>query len=204
MIPDLLANNLRLASAPKAPGEAECVPPLAARQAPGYLWIGCSDSRTPAHEIVGLHPGELFVYRNVANLAPSHDAKFLSTLQFAVEVVGVHDVIVCGHYGCGGVRAALAPDRGGLMDHWLRPVRSFCVRHAAELDAITDIDARVNAACELNVREQVAGLAKNPFVLEAWRRDQPLTVHGWIYGQQDGRLHDLEASVRSPAGRPSQ
>lgn len=197
MIAELFNNNLRWASA-KARGDPEYFRRLAMQQSPDYLWIGCSDSRVPANEIVGLDPGELFVHRNVANLTPPQDANFLSVLQFAVEVLEVKHVIVCGHYGCGGVRAALSSERHGLIDHWLQPVRCMCARHAGELDAILDMETRVNNACERNVREQVASLAANPFVQDAWRRRQPLEIHGWIYSIQDGLLRDLETSVHGP------
>ncbi|MES2895520.1 MAG: carbonic anhydrase [Pseudomonadota bacterium] len=197
MIADLFEANLRWAAA-KSRGDPEYFRRLAAQQSPEYLWIGCSDSRVPANEIVGLDPGELFVHRNVANLTPPQDANFLSVLQFAVEVLGVKHVIVCGHYGCGGVRAALSGERHGLIDHWLQPVRSLSWRHARELDAILDIDARVNDLCERNVLARVADVAANPFVQDAWRRGQALSVHGWIYSIQDGLLRDLETSVHGP------
>ncbi|HEY9216476.1 MAG TPA: carbonic anhydrase [Phenylobacterium sp.] len=200
MIEDLFANNLRWASA-KSRADPEYFRRLASQQSPEYLWVGCSDSRVPANEIVGLDPGELFVHRNVANLAPPQDANFLSVLQFAVEVLKVRHVIVCGHYGCGGVRAALSGERHGLIDHWLQPVRTLYRQRAEELNAIADEDARVNNLCEHNVAAQVASIAANPFVEDAWRRGQPLSIHGWIYSIQDGLLRDLEATVAPPAGR---
>ena len=211
MIQDLFENNIRWAAS-RARGDPEYFRRLAAQQSPEYLWIGCSDSRVPANEIVGLDPGELFVHRNVANLAPPQDANFLSVLQFAVEVLRVRHIIVCGHYGCGGVRAALEDIRHGLIDHWLQPVRTICHRHAAALERIVDIDARINDVCERNVLAQVANLAGNPFVQDAWRRHQPLAIHGWIYSIQDGLLRNLETTVDSaqsaypllygPADRP--
>lgn len=173
---------------------------LSRTQTPEYLWIGCADSRVPANEIVGLDPGELFVHRNVANLTPPQDANFLSVLQFAVEILKVRHIIVCGHYGCGGVRAAVSGQRHGLIDHWLQPVACLCRRDARELDAILDFDARVNLVCERNVLAQVASLADNPFVRDAWGRGQPLSIHGWIYSIQDGLLRDLEASLQGVAG----
>lgn len=196
MIADLFTRNILWAAA-KTRGDPEYFRRLAAQQAPEHLWIGCSDSRVPANEIVGLDPGELFVHRNVANLAPPQDANFLSVLQFAVEILKVRNVIVCGHYGCGGVRAAMSGKRLGLIDHWLQPVACLCRRHAAELEAIGDFDARVNDMCERNVLSQVASVAANPFVQDAWRRGQPLSIHGWIYSVQDGLLRDLETSVHS-------
>jgi len=198
MIDDLLDNNIRWAAS-RARVDPEYFRRLAAQQSPEYLWIGCSDSRVPANEIVGLDPGELFVHRNVANLTPPQDANFLSVLQFAVEVLKVRHVIVCGHYGCGGVRAAMSGARLGLIDHWLQPVRTLCCQHAASLEAIADFDARVNEVCERNVLAQVTSVAQNPFVRDAWRRGQPLAIHGWIYSIEDGLLRDLETSVSTPS-----
>lgn len=194
MIEALFDRNLRWAAG-RTRMDPEYFRRLAAQQSPDYLWIGCSDSRVPANEIVGLDPGELFVHRNVANLAPPQDANFLSVLQFAVEILGVRHIIVCGHYGCGGVRAAVSGQRHGLIDHWLQPVSCLCRRHADELDSILDVEARVNLICERNVLAQVASLADNPFVRDAWGRGQALAVHGWIYSIQDGLLRDLETSI---------
>ncbi len=170
---------------------------LAAQQAPEYLWIGCSDSRVPANEIVGLLPGELFVHRNVANVVVHTDLNCLSVLQFAVDVLRVTHVIVCGHYGCGGVRAALGQNRLGLVDNWLRHIQDVRERHAAQVDAESDPSARVDRLCELNVIEQVRNVCQTSIVEDAWDRGQPLAVHGWIYGLQDGRLHDLNVTVSS-------
>lgn len=198
MIPALFDRNIAWAAA-KTRIDPEYFRRLAAQQAPEYLWIGCSDSRVPANEIVGLDPGELFVHRNVANLASPQDANFLSVMQFAVEILKVRHVIVCGHYGCGGVRAALSGVRHGLIDHWLAPVSCLCRTHARELEAIVDFDARVNVMCERNVQAQVENVAHNPFVQDAWRRGQPLSVHGWVYSIQDGLLRDLECSAHDRA-----
>ncbi len=172
---------------------------LAKQQAPQYLWIGCSDSRVPANEIVGLLPGELFVHRNVANVVVHTDLNCLSVLQFAVDVLMVRDVIVCGHYGCGGVGAALRGDRLGLIDNWLRHVQDVRDDHRAELDAIPDEAARIDRLCEWNVVAQVINVAETSIVRDAWERGQDLTVHGWIYGLKDGRVRDLEVSVGSVA-----
>jgi carbonic anhydrase len=172
---------------------------LAAQQAPDYLWIGCSDSRVPANEIVGLLPGELFVHRNVANLVVHTDLNCLSVLQFAVDVLGVAHVIVCGHYGCGGVRAALGGDRLGLIDNWLRHIQDVRERHADLVSASPDGEARVNRLCELNVIEQVRNVCQTSIVEEAWGRGQAVAVHGWIYGLHDGRLRDLRFTVASRA-----
>jgi len=198
VIAELFDRNLRWAAG-RTRMDPEYFRRLASQQGPEYLWIGCSDSRVPANEIVGLDPGELFVHRNVANLAPPQDANFLSVLQFAVEILKVQHIIVCGHYGCGGVRAAVSGQRHGLIDHWLQPVACLCRRDSVELDGILDFDARVNLVCERNVLAQVESLADNPFVRDAWGRGQPLSIHGWIYSIQDGLLRDLETTIESVA-----
>ena len=172
---------------------------LAAQQAPEFLWIGCSDSRVPANEIVGLLPGELFVHRNVANLVVHTDLNCLSVIQYAVDVLKVRHVIVCGHYGCGGVRAALQRDRLGLIDNWLRHVQDVAEQHDPLLAPIADSSLRADRLCELNVIEQARHVAQTSIVEEAWQRGQSLTVHGWIYGIEDGRLRDLLVSCASPA-----
>ncbi len=179
--------------------DPEFFPTLARQQAPGYLWIGCSDSRVPANQIVGLLPGELFVHRNVANVVVHTDLNCLSVLQFAVDVLKIRDVIVCGHYGCGGVGAALRGDRLGLIDNWLRHVQDVRDRHRDELAALPDEGARVDRLCELNVVAQVANVCETTIVQDAWARRQPLTVHGWIYGLGDGRLRDLGVSASTTA-----
>ena len=171
---------------------------LAALQAPQYLWIGCSDSRVPANQIVGLAPGELFVQRNVANLAVHTDLNFLSVLQFAVDVLGVRHAIVCGHYGCGGVAAAARGDRLGLIDNWLRHVQDVREKHAVTLAAIGDETKRIDRLCELNVIEQAWNVSQTTVVLDAWKRGQDLTVHAWIYGIEDGLLRDLDVSIANP------
>jgi len=169
------------------------------QQAPQYLWIGCADSRVPANEIVGLDPGELFVHRNVANLAPPQDANYLSVLQFAVDVLKVKHVIVVGHYGCGGVKAAVDGKRRGLVDHWLHPIREVFHNHRGELAAIPDEDARLDRLCELNVMRQVTNVASDVFVQDAWARGQTLLVHGWVYSLADGLVTDLGVTVSGPA-----
>ena len=169
---------------------------LVAQQQPEYLWIGCSDSRVPANEIVGLAPGELFVHRNVANLAPPTDANYLSTLQYAVQVLKVSHILVVGHYGCGGVLAALRNLRLGLIDHWLSPIRSIVREHRDELMALSTEKQRHDRLCELNVLRQVENVATNPFVLEAWDKGADLTVHGWCYSLENGLVTDLGARVR--------
>jgi carbonic anhydrase len=176
---------------------------LARQQAPRYLWIGCADSRVPANEIVGLLPGEMFVHRNVANLVLPSDLNCLSVLQFAVEVLKVEHVIVCGHYGCGGVRAALDNAPHGLIDNWIRPIKDVAHRNGAELDALASNDSRFDRLCELNVADQVASVAHTTIVQDAWRRGQTLSVRGWIYRIDDGLIHDLDVGLDSLADVPS-
>jgi carbonic anhydrase len=168
---------------------------LSAQQSPEFLWIGCSDSRVPANEIVGLLPGELFVHRNVANLVVHTDLNCLSVLQYAVDVLRVKHVIVCGHYGCGGVRAALSRDRLGLIDNWLRHVKDVAEQHEPLLAPIDELAVRVDRLCELNVIEQARHVCQTTIVQEAWGRGQTLAIHGWIYGLVDGRLRDLGVST---------
>ena len=173
---------------------------LLAQQAPQYLWIGCADSRVPANELVDLLPGELFVHRNVANVVVHSDLNCLSVLQYAVDVLKVKHVIVCGHYGCGGVKAALEGSRHGLIDNWLRHVMDVSEKHAAELGA-TPEEQRLDRLCELNVIEQAMNVCQTTVVEDVWARGQELTVHGVIYGLHDGLLRDLgiSASALDPA-----
>ena len=175
---------------------------LAAQQAPQYLWIGCSDSRVPANQIVGLLPGEMFVHRNIANVVVHSDLNCLSVMQFAVEHLQVRHIIVCGHYGCGGVRAALCDDKLGVVDNWLRHVQDVRWKHDRELAALDGDDARRDRLAELNVLEQVANAAQTTAVRDAWSRKQPLTVHGWIYGLKDGLLRDLGLSISAESDVP--
>jgi carbonic anhydrase len=167
---------------------------LSRQQSPSYLWIGCSDSRVPANEIVGLLPGELFVHRNVANLVVHTDLNCLSVMQFAVDILKVRHIIVCGHYGCSGVRTALRRDRIGLSDNWLRHVQDVQQKHAKRLAGGEGVKAS-DRLCELNVIEQVANVCQTTIARDAWERGQELTVHGWIYGLQDGLLRDLNVTV---------
>ncbi len=168
---------------------------LAQQQAPEYLWIGCSDSRVPANQITGLVPGEVFVHRNVANLVVHADLNFLSVLQFAVDILKVKHIIVCGHYGCGGVIAAHDQQKLGLVDNWLRNVRYTKQKHEELLEKEDGRDARIARLCEINVIEQVVNVVQTTVVQDAWARGQALAVHGWIYGIQDGLIRDLEMSV---------
>jgi carbonic anhydrase len=175
---------------------------LARQQAPRYLWIGCSDSRVPANQIVGLLPGEMFVHRNVANVVVHTDLNCLSAIQFAVEVLRVEHVIVCGHYGCGGVLAALRDDRLGLIDNWLRHIQDVRSKHRAQLDRLANVPQRHDCLCELNVIEQVANVSLTTIVRDAWTRGQSLAVHGWIYGLRDGLLRDLGMCVTAETELP--
>jgi carbonic anhydrase len=171
---------------------------LSRQQRPRYLWIGCADSRVPANEIVGLLPGELFVHRNVANVVVHTDLNCLSVMQFAIDVLRVEHVIVCGHYGCSGVSAAVNRQRVGLADNWLRHVQDVHAKHDVRVAAIADPDHRVDRVCELNVIEQVGNVCQTTIVRDAWERGQPLAVHGWVYGLKDGLVRDLRATVTGP------
>jgi carbonic anhydrase len=172
---------------------------LSEQQAPHYLWIGCSDSRVPATQIVGLLPGEMFVHRNVANVVVHTDLNCLSAVQFAVDVLRVDHIIVCGHYGCGGVLSALRDEKLGLIDNWLRHVQDVRAKHRGELDALPTETARHRRLCELNVMEQVVNLSRTTVVRDAWARGQTLAVHGWIYGVEDGLMRDLGVGVTREA-----
>ena len=194
MLKHLFANN-RDWAAKMTRQDPEFFSRLSSQQAPQYLWIGCADSRVPANEIVGLAPGELFVHRNVANIVVHADLNCLSVLQFAVEVLKVEHIIVCGHYGCGGVRAALRDDRLGLVDNWLRHVQDVRWKHQAELDSLPTEEQRHARLCEMNVVEQVVNVSQTTVVRDAWTRRQSLAVHGWIYDLHDGLLRDLAVSV---------
>ncbi len=186
----LFENNRVWAESHKA-GDAEFFARQARAQAPPYLWIGCSDSRVPANEIVGLPPGDLFVHRNIANLVAHGDANVLSVLQYGVDVLKVRDVIVCGHTGCGGVQAVLQGQRVGFADRWLRDVEDVMRRHEETLQALGDEPSRWRALCALNAIEQAANVCRTFVVEEAWKRHQPLAVHAWVYGLEDGLLLDL-------------
>jgi carbonic anhydrase len=177
---------------------------LEALQSPDLLWIGCSDSRLPPNEIIGRAPGQLFVHRNVANLVEHTDVNCLSVLQYAVDVLRVKHVIVCGHYGCGGVRAAMSSQPLGLIDNWLRHIRDVLLWHREELIEIRDLDQRANRLAELNVAAQVANVCHTTIVQDAWRRGQPLTVHGWIYSLHDGLLRELGSVIESSEQIPEE
>lgn len=197
MLDDLKANNRAWAERMVA-HDPDFFRRLERQQGPQYLWIGCSDSRVPANEIVDLAPGEMFVHRNIANLAPPQDANYLSVLQFAVDVLKVRHVIVVGHYGCGGIAAAVDGQRRGLVDHWLHPIREVADEHGAELEAIADPHKRKDRLCELNVMRQVRNVASDVFVQDAWARGQALSVHGWVYSLATGLVKDLDVTMRRP------
>ena len=192
-----LFENNRSWSAAISERDPEFFQKLSQQQAPEYLWIGCADSRVPANEIVGLLPGELFVHRNVANVVVHTDLNCLSVVQYAVEVLGVRHIIVCGHYGCGGVKAASNNEKHGLIDNWLRHIQDVQNKHRPMLGAVVD-DAYLDRMCELNVIEQVVNVCETTVVQDAWERGQELTVHGWIYSLDDGHLQDLGMCVTGP------
>ncbi|MGA1599508.1 MAG: carbonate dehydratase [bacterium] len=194
-IEDLLENNRYWSRQHEArdPGYFER---LSVQQKPYYLWIGCSDSRVPANEIIGMHPGELFVHRNIANLVFHTDMNCLSVLQYAVDVLEIKEVIICGHYGCGGVKAAMEGRTFGLIDNWISIIRYLYQRDQEELEAL-DEQARWDRMCELNVINQVERLAATNTVQQAWKRGQQLTIHGWVYQIKNGLVKDLKVSISS-------
>lgn len=198
ILPELFKANRRWAAEIQR-ADPDFFPALSQQQSPEYLWIGCSDSRVPANQIVGLLPGSLFVHRNVANLIHQTDLNCLSVMQYAIEVLRVRHIIVCGHYGCGGVRTALDDQDHGLIDNWLRPLKTLSRYHAPALHAIADPDRRVDRLCELNVIEQVRNVGETTVVQRAWQHGQALTVHGWIYGLHDGLLRDLGICITQAA-----
>lgn len=196
---DVFERN-RVWAAERLAGDPGFFSRLAHIQRPELLWIGCSDSRVPANDIVGLAPGELFVHRNVANVVPETDLNALAVLEYAVSSLGVKHVIVCGHYHCGGVKAALEGHQAGAVALWLQPLRNLADRHREELDALPSDDARWDRLCELNVASQVRSLAQTEIVEMAWERGADLAVHGWIYDLEDGLLRDLEVTVGGSQG----
>jgi len=190
-----LLDNNRAWSAEMTREDAQFFQRLSAQQSPRYLWIGCSDSRVPANQIVGLMPGDMFVHRNVANVVVHTDLNCLSAVQFAVEVLGVEHIIVCGHYGCGGVLAALQNSKLGLIDNWLRHVQDVRAKHRTQIDSLPSEPEQHDRLCELNVIEQVHNVSQTTVVRDAFARSQSLSVHGWIYGLSDGLLRDLDVTV---------
>jgi len=199
---DLFKNNRRWAEQLKA-DDPDFFSRLTHLQAPDHLWIGCSDSRVPANEIVGLLPGEMFVHRNVANIVSHTDINCLSVLQYAIDVLQIEHVIVCGHYGCGGVKAAMCSQGLGLVDHWIHSIKDIYHNHEHELETLADDEARMNRLCELNVIAQVSSVCQTNIVQNAWKRGQKLTIRGWIFSIHDGILHDLKTSYRGVEQLPA-
>ncbi len=196
----LFENNRRWAERMQA-SDPDFFARLSRQQRPEYLWIGCSDSRVPANEIIDLPPGTVFVHRNIANVVHPTDLNLLSVLQYAVEVLQVKHVIVCGHYGCGGVQAALEEQNHGLIDHWLQGIRNIYRDEADKFRNLKDEKARIDRLCELNVRAQVVNVANTPIVQNAWKAGQKLAIHGWIYDLNNGLLQDLQVGIRPPGER---
>ena len=194
---DLLEKN-RVWAARMRADDPEFFARLARQQNPHYLWIGCSDSRVPANQITGLSPGEVFVHRNIGNVVVQTDLNLLSVLQFAIDLLHVEHVIVCGHYGCSGVRAAMAGERVGVADNWLRQIEAVYSLHDAYMARHERESDRHDRLCELNVLEQVVNVARTTVVRDAWARGQTLAIHGWIYGLQDGLLRDIGPTVSAP------
>lgn len=197
VLKQLFENNQKWAGNRKK-SDPEFFDRLVHQQTPEYLWIGCSDSRVPANEIVGLLPGELFVHRNIANLVVGEDLNCLSVIQFAVEVLKVKHIIVCGHYGCGGVKAVLENTKLGLADNWLVNMKQIKDKFHNNLFAVKDESIRFNKLCELNVVEQVFNVCSTTTIVEAWKRNQSITIHGWIYDIKDGLLQDLDVCITNP------
>ena len=196
-IEELFANNRAWAHSVKT-SDPDFFEKLANQQAPEYLWIGCSDSRVPANQIVGLLPGEVFVHRNVANMVVHTDFNCLTVLQYAVDVLKIKHVLVVGHYNCGGVRAAYENRDNGLIDNWLRNIKDVQQRHRRRIAALETEEERVNLLCELNVTSQVFNVCHTTIVQNAWSRGQPLSVHGWVYSLKDGLINDLQCTVSGP------
>ena len=194
LLQHLFANNQRWVEG-QTSSDAKYFERLSTQQTPEYMWIGCSDSRVPANEIIGLEPGEVFVHRNVGNVVVHTDMNCLSVIQFAVEVLKVKHIIVCGHYGCGGVNAAMEDKQHGLIDNWLRNIKDVYHRHQADVDGISGEESRRDRMCELNVKEQVENVCATTIVQNAWDRGQALAVHGWVYGVRDGLLKDLDMTI---------
>lgn len=196
-LPQLFANNREWAAKMTAQ-DPEFFRRLAAIQSPEYLWIGCSDSRVPANQITGLNPGEVFVHRNIANIVLADDTNCLAVIQFAVEVLKVKHIIVCGHYGCGGVRSALLNESHGFVDDWLAHIKSIQSKHLTMLNEFSTVEQRWSRLCELNIIEQVVNICDLTIIREAWSHGQDLDIHGWIYDLRDGLLRDLEVSLDKP------
>ena len=199
MLDDLLKHN-RAWAAEREAEDPDYFKRLSQLQKPDYLWIGCSDSRVPANVITGLQPGEVFVHRNVANLVHRGDLNLLSVLEFAVETLEVENIIVCGHHGCGGVRAAMDGHRHGIIDHWLQPIRDVALMNEEKLATLTDPETKLESLCELSIAAQVDSLSQTPIIQSAWRRGKKLNIHGWVYALNDGLLRDLDCHRSSIDG----
>lgn len=197
MLEDLLKHNRQWAAEREA-ADPRYFKRLASLQEPDYLWIGCSDSRVPANVITGLEPGEVFVHRNVANLIHPADLNMLSVVQYAVDKLKVRHIILCGHYGCGGIRAAIDDQQHGIVDNWIQPIRNTAFAYAEQLDKIEDKNERLDRLCELSIVDQVSHLANTPIMQQAWRNGRDITIHGWVYGLKDGLIRDLDCSVSQP------
>ncbi len=195
----LLDNNKKWAEKIKS-SDPDFFNKLAKQQNPEYLWIGCSDSRVPANEIVGLMPGEIFVHRNIANIVVHTDLNCLSVIQYAVEVLRVKHIIVCGHYGCGGIRAALDNQDHGIIDNWLRHIKDVHRLYKTQIDALETMKEKTDLLCELNVVEQMANVCQTTMVQNAWKNNQELTIHGWIYGIENGIMKDLNVRISGQVG----
>lgn len=193
---DLLDRNVAWVAA-KTRSDPSFFRRMAEQQTPNYLWIGCSDSRITANDVLSLDPGEVFVHRNIANVVHTSDLNILSVLEFAIEHLKVQHIIVCGHYGCGGIERALAEERGAMVDHWLQPITMFYRKHRAHFDRIEPRAARIDRMCEINIEMQVRRIATTPLVESAWRRGQALHLHGWIYNIGDGLIRDLGPHLSS-------
>jgi carbonic anhydrase len=193
MLNDLLKHNQRWSES-RLLEDPDYFQRLVALQEPEYLWIGCSDSRVPANVITGLEPGEVFVHRNVANLVHRGDMNLLSVLEYAVDTLGIQNIILCGHYGCGGIRAALDGHRHGIVDHWLQPIRDVAEGHASVLDACTSKNGSLDRLCELSIQAQVENLARTPIIQYAWKRGKRVNIHGWVYSLDNGLIRDLQCS----------
>lgn len=193
ILKQLFVNNHRWAEKMRAE-DPDFFTRLSEQQSPEILWIGCSDSRVPANEIVGMLPGEIFVHRNIANVVVHADLNCLSVIQYAVEVLKVKYIIICGHYGCGGVKTAMEDCDHGLIDHWLKAIKTTYHKNQKAVDALEDDSARHHLMCELNVKQQVENISQNPIIQKAWKSGQKLSVHGWIYSLEDGLLQDLRVS----------
>jgi carbonic anhydrase len=202
-MPDRLLARNRAWADRKTTLEPEVFERLADGQSPRFLWISCSDSRVPANDIVDCDPGNLFVHRNIANRIDHDDLNGLSVLQYAVEVLQVPHIVICGHYQCGGVKAAMEPTDHGLLDNWLRPIKHLYHRHQEELEAIDDEKARWDRLCELNVVDQVHGVASSTVVQKAWQRGQDVAVHGWVYHLSEGLIEDLSVTIDTPDQVPA-